>query len=86
MSAIDEPLIEWPTPKEISEAPTKKHRLPDRNSINPIGELMEYCQIRALELPEYEDERVGGSDHKPEFTVSCKAAGVHVKSPPMRLS
>jgi ribonuclease R len=79
---LEEPLPQWPK-QEDSVAPSKKNRLPERDSPNPIGELAEYCQIRGLELPVYEAERTGGADHKPEFTVACQAAGLHVKSNPM---
>jgi len=79
---IGEPRPKWPEFKAPS-ASKKKSKLPDIKSTNPIGELAEYCQAMGIDLPEYIDERVGGSDHKPNFSVQCKAAGVHVKSPPL---
>lgn len=81
---LGEPRPTWPDIRASSAQGVKKNRKTlDRNSTNPIGELMEYCQSKSLELPKYEFARSGGPDHNPEFTFSCKAAGVHVKSEPM---
>jgi len=80
---LEEPIPDWPKDSEQS-SDSKAPKLPSRDSSNPIGELMEYCQSRSIDLPEFESERSGGSDHEPVFTVSCKAAGLHVKSKPMK--
>ena len=80
---LGEPKPVWKTASAAASAGDKPIKGLDKNSPNPIGELMEYCQARSLSLPEYESIRNGGSDHNPEFTFTCKAAGVHVKSEPM---
>jgi len=77
---ICEPPPAWPNAQV--DAVTKATRKLNVDSVNPIGELMEYCQYASVDLPQYESDRVGGEDHKPKFVVSCKAAGLHVKSSP----
>ena len=81
---IGEPRPNWHVAVDcvLSEKP-KVNKVPKKGTVNPVGELMEYCQFHSLDLPEYEFVRDGGTDHKPEFVVSCKAGDVHVKSHPM---
>ncbi len=77
---ICEPNPQWP--KMDAGPPDRAPRKLDVDSINPIGELMEYCQFVGISLPQYKSDRYVFDDHKPKFVVSCKAAGLHVKSSP----
>ncbi len=80
---LDEPRPSWEGAGRSRCIRSKTDKVLDRNSSNPVGELMEYCQSRSKELPVYESSRAGGTDHRPEFTFTCKVAGLHVKSEPM---
>jgi len=77
---ICEPKPQWP--KVDAELPNKALRKLDVDSINPIGELMEYCQFTGIDLPQYKSDRYVYDNNNPKFVVSCEAAGLHVKSSP----
>lgn len=76
--SVKEPLPEWSALKKVVD--DKCLRL---DSKNPIGDLVMYCQKSELSLPDFQSERVGGSDHNPTFSASCSVAGVSVKSEPV---
>lgn len=39
---------------------------------DPVSKLQEIVQLRSKELPKYSLEKVGGSDHKPEFCATVR--------------
>ncbi len=39
---------------------------------DPVSKLQELVQLKSKELPQYFIEKVGGSDHKPEFCATVK--------------
>lgn len=77
---ICEPNPQWP--KMDAGPPDRAPRKLDVDSMDPIGELMEYCQFTGVDLPQYKSDRYVFDNHNPKFVVSCKAAGLHVKSSP----
>lgn len=77
---ICEPPPEWPAHSPMQS--TDGSKIPSVDSPNPIGALMEYCQFTSVDLPQYLCDRYVYDDRHPKFVVSCKAAGLHVKSSP----
>jgi hypothetical protein len=59
-----------PTWRAPAEPIARRPEIPEPGA-NPIAALQEYAQAIGAPLPTYSDERVGGTDNAPLFTVAC---------------